>query len=293
MAVPTGWSYEIRINNTDGDLNGISATVQDFRFWSPELWAINNEFGMQNVPLAEGGVHIGEGYRKPRTFNLLGSYDGLIGNANESYPGSHLAKIYEFYQYLDIYRNTEMYVDIETQKTSGTTSVRRLYAKPYAYRWNPVEGARYTLGEMRVTMLAADCDFYYSTESSASASGASCSASAAVTAKRYDTQRLTIRVYNSDGNDLANVSASSTAGTWSLAGSITASGDYYEIDHYAGTVSKVEGGTAANAIDEFTGTFFPVQYGNTEIIIQCASATAYTEDFEMQIYYRNKADWAI
>ena len=300
MTLQSGRVYEIRLNNTAGTFAVTSAQFDNFRFWSPDLWQTENDFTAQPVPLGDGGVFVGGGYRQPRTVQLIGSNCGSIGSANEAYPEIHIDAIYHLFDNLQLYRNTDMFLDIELSYGSASSNVKRryLFVKPKRWRYAVQEGTRYTAGEVLIDFVAADPDFYEATlntvSGSASASTVTIAPSPQPTAF-FSTSRLTIKIENIDGSALTNPSASGYGANanWFITDTVSASGDYWLVDHGNMTVIKSVGGVSSNAISAFTGSFFPMKQGVAPVEVlkfDCLSTSATTDDFKVTVSYRRRSD---
>jgi len=295
MTLLSGRKYQFRINNVDGDLNSVSATVDNFYFWSPDIFESADNFKAVNIPQAEGGTFRGKGYRKARTVSLIGTYTGYVQSDNEQYPNKHIYRYLELVQALDRYRDTDLYIEVETKFGTGSIGTRRwLFVKPLRQKFIPVEGTQYTASKSRFTFLAADPDFYSPSLTTASASGSAGSASAFIANNIYPTQRLTIKIENVDGSSITNPTASSMniAGAyWTISGSITGAGDYWIVDHHAGTVKQIVGGVETNVVSAFSGCFFPLVGESQANIIKASITSGDSNSLKLTLSARKKMDW--
>ena len=295
MTLQAGRQYEIRINNLAGGMNSISSFIDNCRFFSDDIFLTTNEYSTENLPMNEGGSFVGNGYRESRSVTLRGYYQGLVGTANDAYPAAHLQAFHNIRDKLNYFRDTDMFIDIELE--AGASSIRRLFVKPIKQRYTPIEGARYTMGEVSLTFLAADPDWYKSTTGSITGSGDTDYASGIGSIScTFPTNMFTVRITNIDASaSLVNPSASisGTSLSWSISGSLSASGDYWEVDHYKGTVTKSVGGTTSSDIGNFTGSFWPLEEGNGYpiLVVDCASGNDC--DLETLLTYRLKADYNV
>lgn len=260
MALDGDRTYEVYINTIAGDLNSVSADVHEFMFWSPDLFNIEYSLDAEDNIGNDGAVIVSDGYRLAQDIQLIGRHNNAIQSVYEPYPNTHLQNIYKFFDLVGRYRNENMYLDLEVRSTTASSVTRRLWVKPKRTKYIPVQGSRYTDGEVRVDFFVADPYFYKGAITSGSANSTSGSAQSVIVNTYFPTQRATIYVYNTNGSAISGITGSGWASgeSWIIADSLNGNGDYFEIDHFNGTVRKYVSGVATSVIDHFTGSFFGI-----------------------------------
>jgi hypothetical protein len=286
-------TYEIRINDLVGSFNSVSADIHEFMFWSPDLFGMEWSLDAENNIGNDGAVIISEGYRVAQDIQLIGRHNTLIQNANEPFPQGHLQNIYRVFEAFDRYRAQNIYLDIELRSAnSASSSTRRLWVKPKRTKYVPVHGSRYTDGEIRIDFFVADPFFYKGAITSGSANSNSGSAQSAIVNTYFPTQRATVYVYNTNGSAISGITGSGWASgeSWVIAESLNGNGDYFEVDHFNGTVKKYVSGVASNVMDHFTGSFFDI--AATIDIVRVQSTGAGTFRLETHVWEKAQYDVA-
>jgi hypothetical protein len=295
MTLLAGRNYQFSINNADGDLNSVTGNVNYHYFWSPDFFESDDDFKAQSMPLSDGGVFVGEGHRQPRTVTLVGHYTYYYGSPGyDEYSNKHIMRFRELVQKIDQYRDTDLYIECEARYDSGSTgSTRRLFVKPLRQKWIPYEGTAYTAGMAKLTFLAADPDFYEASLTTGSASGSAGSASAYISNNVYATQRHTIKIECINSSSITNPTASSAnqAGWyWTITDTLSGTGNYWLVDHHAGTVEKYISGVPTNMISSFSGSFFPL-LGGVYNIIKASITSGTTNSLKLTLSARRKKDY--
>jgi len=295
-------TYELRINDLGGNLNSVSATVFDFRFWSPDLFGIEFSLASENKIGNDGAAIVSEGYRNPQEVQLIGRNNLLIGMQAEAYPFGHLQNIYKLFDALDRYRTEETYIDIVLRNSVASSTTRRLFAKPLRTKFIPTQGARYTDGEIRIDFFVADPFFYEAAPVVKVSHAASGWTQVAFSYGNYfPTQRLTTKIENITGVLLSGITVEKKDSSWdtlesySIADGISGNGDYFEVDHYYGTVNKYVNGVAIDITDKFSGSIFGLEPGAAPayISVMCASSSGLTREFNLTTVYWRRADYDV
>jgi hypothetical protein len=294
-------TYEIRINDLAGNLNSVSADIHECMFWSPDLFAMEYNLKAADNVADDGSIIVSEGYRESQDIQLIGRHNSIIQAVGiddgipyypEAFPYAHITNIYKLFEALGRNRNNNMYLDIELRRSQvlGSTASRRLWVKPKRTKYIPVENSRYTDGEIRIDFFVADPYFYKSSITSGSANSSSSSAQSVILNTYFPTQRHVIYIYNTNGSAISGVTGSAWASgeSWVIAESLNASGSYFEIDHFNGTVKKYVGASATNIIDKFTGSFFDI--AKTVDIVNVKSTGAGTFRLETHVWERAQYD---
>jgi len=258
MTLGANENYDIRIDNLDGDFT--ASVVEKFLFWSPDLFGTIYNIDTQGVPHRHGGIAVGDGMKKSKVVTLEGMYTGLIGNANDKYGGAHIQKVEQLFEELDLNADTDTFIDIENRIGAATSATRRLFAKILRHKYIPSEGSQYTAGKIRLSFEASDPEFYDDTVKQATGNGSSHSQILVPILGTRPSQRFTVKIANTDGNNLINptLTEATDSGTWTVTETISGVGDYILVDHLNGTVIKNVSGTDTDIIDKFSGSFFPL-----------------------------------
>lgn len=291
MSLDAGQYYEIRVDNLAGTFGAapIESLMEDFYWWSPDLFTNSFDGGVEDVPLRHGGIFSGSRMRKSRVITLEGIYTGLLSSANEPYGGAHLQNITRIFDTLDKYVDTDMFVEIENRLTSSTTATRILFVKIIRHSYPPLEGTAYSMGRVTLSFEVADPDFYESSALYVSGTGAAHTLTLPSITNLYKAcPRYTIKIENTDGNNLTDpeISEAVGGGECEISGTISGIGDYWLIDMLDCTVTKHVGATDSDDIASFSGSFFQIP----------PSAGVYTIDvdnggtgvFDARIDYRRK-----
>jgi hypothetical protein len=295
-------TYELRINDLGGNLNSVSAVVFDFRFWSPDLFGIEFSLSSENKIGNDGATVVSEGYRNPQEVQLIGRNNLLVGMPEEAYPFGHLQNIYKLFDALDRYRTEETYIDVVLRNSAASSTTRRLFAKPVLTKFVPSQGAHYTDGEIRIDFFVADPFFYEASPVVAVNHAASAWTQAVILYGNYfPTQRLTTKIENIDGALLSGITVEkkdyswNTLETFSIADGISGVGDYFEVDHYYGTVNKYVSGVAIDITDKFSGSIFGLEPVGTPafISVTCASSSGLSREFNLTTIYWRRADYDV
>jgi hypothetical protein len=295
MSLAAGQDYEIRIDTLTGELTSMAALIAYFKWWCPDLFAGSFDTGTFDVPLQHGGISSGVGVLNSRSITLEGIHTGLVSSANDVYPGMHLQNITRLFDLLQLYINSDMYLDFEVRTGAATTATRRLFVKLESFSHSPIEGTLYTQGPVKLNFEVSDPEFY---EAGAAlevhATGASHTAGPlAVVNSGKELQRYTLKIENTDDGDLTDpsVTESVSGKTCAITGTITNDGDYWLIDFLNCTVTKTVGASTTDVIANFTGGFFPIPAAAGAFTV--TSDAGGTGAFYIRVDYRRKAAYNV
>jgi hypothetical protein len=302
--------YQIRINDTSGNFNSVSADVIDMRFWSPDFMSWEYDIETDGNVENDGTLIISSGYRQPYEIQLIGrhnAYPGTIpifGEAGRAWVT--LQNISKLFDCLHRFRDNETFIDFEVRSSTASAGcTRRLFAKPRRMKFVPIEGSKFTEGEIRLDFLVHDPFWYESVPVTASSLAVADGTQSTIESTEFPTQRIIVKVENTNGSTLSGITVNkrnfpawNVIESYIISDSISASGDYFEIDHYYGTVKKYQSGSATDIIDKFSGSIFCLDEDDVAgmynfIQVTCATGSAVTTAFKLATSVYRRADYDI
>jgi len=202
MTLGANENYDIRINNLAGNLT--ASLVEAFRFWSSDIFGDSFRRDTQSVPHRHGGVAVGDGMKSSKIITVEGMCLTLLGGASSKYGGALVQIVEHLFEQLDLYADTETFLDVELRTGAGYSATRRQFAKLLDHKFIPAYGSQYTAGNVRLTFEASDPEFYDDTVAQATGAGSGHSQILAPITGTRPTQRFTVKIANTDGNALTD-----------------------------------------------------------------------------------------